>query len=990
MKYTHFSKTRLAASISMLLGATSLPAYAQEANQEDADSQAYEVINVKGIRGSLARSQDLKRESSGVVDAISAEELGKFPDTNLAESLQRITGVTISRNNNEGSEITVRGFGPQFNLMTLNGRQMPGTGNSRSFALENLASNGVQTLEVYKSSRVDVPSGGLGATVNIVTGKPLSSPGLKFSLSAKGLYDTSNEEGNDVTPELAALYSQTFSDNTFGVSLSASYQERDFQRQEAEVPGWHANQGPFSQATNFIDPRPEASSEEDDLRDGVADGRVGNTYVPRQVAYRVADVQRERTNAHLTLQWAPRDDMTFTLDGLYNESQTATEGFGFGIWFNFGGNVNNYELDNNGTAVRYTEAGGDFAHNRTSETLLVEQRSVGFNWEWQLHDDWHIEFDYHDSSNENDNGGDPGTRANTNVILGPNNIVEKTVDFSSGFPQFDMVFPQGGEALPADFEPLFAQFSRFQGESEVEQFQLHTTWENPNDSFITTVKFGASRTEQTLGGRIAGFPNQGAQQFLGLTEVFPDNLFTRRDVSGLLDEFAGSLNTNYFYDFDISQVLGAFASFFPGFSADPFGATLEQLESDSSGSVTEETDSYYVTADMYFEPFDMVLDVKVGLRHEQTDVISQSVENAPLSIRWFGGAEWRTLIDNTQRTPAFGEGDYDVTLPSIDLKLEVAEDMYVRASWGKTIARVDSLGDLLPNRSVTIRPVPGSRTASFGNPSLEPFESTNFDVTYEWYYKEDSYLSIGYFKKDVENFISRGLVTRTFEDLDLRDPLAGPRAQEAIAQLEAEGTQTTLDNIFDRIIANGGGVTVDGAPAIDQAPSDPEIAFDISQPVNNPDEQTVDGIEVAVSHVFGETGFGVGLNATFVDSDSEFDINLLEAQQPLTGVSDSANAQIFYEKDGLSVKLTYAWRDDYLRGNGQQQASSDSPPTFTRDAGIVDFSINYDVDDNFTVFFEGYNVTNETEENYGRFEEQFLRGAQFDVRYAFGVRYTFN
>src|SRR5690606_32814836 len=148
MKHTSFNKTRLAASISLLLGAGIAPSsFAQEAEATTANNDAVEVIQVKGIRGSLARAMDMKREGQGVVDAISAEEMGKFPDTNLAESLQRITGVAVSRSNGEGSQITVRGFGPDFNLITLNGRQMPGTGNTRSYSLENLSSEGVSALE---------------------------------------------------------------------------------------------------------------------------------------------------------------------------------------------------------------------------------------------------------------------------------------------------------------------------------------------------------------------------------------------------------------------------------------------------------------------------------------------------------------------------------------------------------------------------------------------------------------------------------------------------------------------------------------------------------------------------------------------------------------------------------------------------------------------------------------------------------------------------
>ncbi|RYD19379.1 MAG: TonB-dependent receptor, partial [Lysobacteraceae bacterium] len=142
---------------------------------------------VTGVRASLNRAIDIKRSSAGVVDAISAEDIGKFPDTNLAESLQRITGVSISRSNGEGSQVAVRGFSGGFNLVTLNGRQLASTsidlstgnafatGTGRSFDFQNLASEGVSTLEVYKTGRANIPSGGIGAAINVVTRRPLDS-----------------------------------------------------------------------------------------------------------------------------------------------------------------------------------------------------------------------------------------------------------------------------------------------------------------------------------------------------------------------------------------------------------------------------------------------------------------------------------------------------------------------------------------------------------------------------------------------------------------------------------------------------------------------------------------------------------------------------------------------------------------------------------------------------------------------------------------------
>ena len=185
------------------------------AAQESTESEN-EII-VTGVRASLDRSIDLKRNSSGVVDGISAEDIGKFPDTNLAESLQRITGVSIDRVNGEGSKVTVRGFGPGYNLVTLNGRALPTasiasvgqdqngdfvSGTTRSFEFSNIASEGVSRLEVYKTARASITSGGIGAAINIVTRRPLDGDaGLTGSIGAKAVYDMSDTDFASITPE---------------------------------------------------------------------------------------------------------------------------------------------------------------------------------------------------------------------------------------------------------------------------------------------------------------------------------------------------------------------------------------------------------------------------------------------------------------------------------------------------------------------------------------------------------------------------------------------------------------------------------------------------------------------------------------------------------------------------------------------------------------------------------------------------------------------
>jgi iron complex outermembrane receptor protein len=992
MKKSNFKKTQLATAMSLLIGsAVAMPSYAQEA---EASADDVEVIQVKGIRGSLARSMDMKREANGVVDAISAEDMGKFPDTNLAESLQRITGVTVSRSNGEGSQITVRGFGPDFNLVTLNGRQMPGTGNSRSYSLENLASEGVSALEVYKTARAENPSGGLGATVNIVTAKPLNSPGLKYSLSGKGIYDTSTVTGDDITPEIAALYSNTFADNTFGVALSFSMQQRDFQQQSANVPGWLADRG-LGNATG-IDGRADATNEEQDLANkSPEDGKVGHTYFPQQIGYNVNNVERSRLNGQLTLQYAPRDDMTFSLDYVRSEAETSTQGYGFGVWFQFGGNMQSYELDENGTAINFTETANDWAHSANVGTTLVEAESIGFNFEWQLTSDIHLTFDYHDSTNSADNGADKGSRASGNVIIAPNNIVTKTYDYSTGeIPGYSIVWPNGAdEAEPGDFDPLFAQISRGYGESAVKQAQFHSEWVNPDDSFLSNVKFGLAHTKQVIGGFGADNGNDGPGGYNGNQAVFPDSMFTRQDTGNLLDQLDGGgsdLLTNYYYTFDYAEAITRMAAYFDGFNTDPFATGGK----DSESEVDEKTTSAYIQATMYFEIADMPVDINVGVRHEKTDVSSTVLQQVEDFIVWENETEWGLEMVQGSKGLVIEAGDYDLTLPNIDIKMEVMDDVVARFSAGKTITRAP-LGNLVGARALSQRPKPGQRTGSQGNAGLLPFESTNMDLSLEYYYSDASYVSLGYFRKSVKNFITNTNSTITVDAPNaLRDPLNGPRAADAIQDLrDAAGDQTLVPSagdIFNQIIANGFGVENDCCTAltISQGDDDPLLEWTISTPTNG-DTRKVDGIEFALQHMFGESGFGSSVNFTLVSGDVEFDTESFEQQSPLAGLGDSANFQVFYEKDGLSVKVTYAWRDNYLIGVGQAAGSAEGPPQFGKEYAQTDLSVNYDVNDNLTVFFEGLNITNETEQGYGRYENQFLFARQYGPRYTVGARYTF-
>jgi TonB-dependent receptor len=422
------------------------------------------------------------------------------------------------------------------------------------------------------------------------------------------------------------------------------------------------------------------------------------------------------------------------------------------------------------------------------------------------------------------------------------------------------------------------------------------------------------------------------------------------------------------------------------FSTDPYRDGSVQ----SQASVSEDTTSIYASSLFEFELADLPMQVNAGFRYEQTDVTSRVLQPIPTEVWWQGGSEWHTQYQPGENTILSLEGEHDVFLPMIDLKVDITDDIVGRASWSKTIARAP-LGNLAGGRSLGASTRPNSRIGGEGNTNLNPYESTNIDLSLAYYYAEGSYASVAYFRKDVKNFISSQTITTSVDDM--RDIYQGPRWNQAVAEL---GGNPTNDDIFAQMQANGASLNAQGY--IEPAGDDPLMQWDITRPFNAPDTKMVDGIEVAVQHFIGETGFGFGVNATFVDGDVEFDVDDitkvesvadLEPQTPLTGLGDSANFQLFYEKDGLSVKVTYAWRDEYLIGVGQGQGSSDAPPQFAKEFGQVDMSVNYDIDENFTVFFEGLNLNIETEQGFGRYEEQFLFARQYGSRYTLGMRYSF-
>ena len=1000
MQQSKFRKTPLAAGIALALGASALtPAFAQEGPAEEVVQEELEEIVVTGIRSSLTRSMDIKRESLGVVDAISAEDIGKFPDANLAESLQRITGVSIDRQRGEGSSVTVRGFGPEYNLVTINGRQMPThNGVTRSFDFADLASEGVAGVEVFKTGRADVPSGGIGSTINILTPEPLKGE-TTLSLAAKAVVDTSTRTGDEVTPEVSGIYLDRFLDDTLGIAITASHQTRNNGVNSAQVNGWFTRPGDDVLPDGSVNVR-VINDENQINRPQTADESYS---IPQAVSYNIAEFESERTNAQVVLQWAPTEGVTLTADYIRSEFELDRTYSDMSAWFSNTAALSQSSEWTDGpiaSPIIYTETNdnNDFAMGTGEDGGKNLNESLGFNAEWWINDRLRLELDYHDSSAESGANGPNGT--DSLITMASFNKVGQSFITGYELPIFSNNLNSGGE----ENRPLYANdmiltgsvFTNGESRMELEQFKIGGSFEFTDDARID---FGVQRTEVSNRSRfsVVQLDNWGG---IGDPGDLADIVF-RSSINGQFDELSGSghpdLQTEFFTA-NLSDLQAAGEAYYAA-----NGIEYAKVGDCGTGycastdwrddlRTTEETNSFYLQAVWNGAVGDMPTNIRVGLRYEETDVVSAALNTSYNGSSWVGAGnelnitEERDENGNIVQTFEDVEGNYDVTLPNIDFDIEPWENIVLRASLSETITRPsynDIKGGLTPNGTQFF---PNTRpAASAGNPGLVPIQSLNIDFSVEWYYAPGSFVSAGYFDKDVSNFIGIGRTSGT--PFVVPNIIGGALWNRAIAESGIDPTQYTqvgrfiLDNYQDDPLVDGETILSDV--------NDPPIIFDLTRPLNQK-TANVDGFELNLQHAFGDSGFGFIVNATFVEADVAYDTsNSLESQFALTGLSDSANFIAFYDGEKLQVRAAYNWRDDFLAGIGQAEGTRTNPQ-FVEDYGQWDLSVTYHLNDNATLYFSGLNLTNETRHVYSLTQLQVLQAVQTGPRYDFGFRYNFD
>lgn len=999
--------------------------------QEAEETPAGEIV-VTGVRASLDRSINLKRNSSGVVDGISAEDIGKFPDTNVAESLQRITGVSIDRVNGEGSRVTVRGFGPGFNLVTLNGRTMPtasvqavgqdqngdfATGTSRSFDFSNLASEGVSSLEVYKTARASIPGGGIGASINVVTRKPLSGKaGLTGSLGAKADLESSHTDYARVTPEVSGLLNYVNSEGTFGIGLFGSFQRRNNSVASVTVNDWN-----IVRYSDFANPAtsPFVKSNGTTVITGAPSN--GNTLVaiPNDTRYNYSEFQRERVNGQLTLQFKPSDSVEITADATYYQNKQSELRTDQTNWFNrpfsavtFDGNPQVATAVALTDIITGTKDGGFEQQNRATKDRLY---SFGLNTKFEPTDRLTLTFDGHYSKAESlpDN---PLGNSSTLFSLAYKGVAGQSLKIVNGFPQQTVVFndnPANGGAGNAngvlDYGDLGTQVVRTVTSSQkqrVAEIRMDGAWDMGDEN---RVEFGASYrssdmkqaekdTYQALGDWGVGK--------VGDVKLYAPNVLTQFCLTCEFKHFDPASTGASLIAFrgDATALYNAIAPKYPG---------IGSVAGQQNNEVKENVWAAYAQVSANFQLLGRPANIVAGVRYEHTSLTATSLVSVPTAIRWDADNDF-TRIVGSQTQPVTGSNTYDNILPALDFSVDVTNTVKGRVSYGRTLARPD-FGFLFsaatantPNRPTALGGIPGG---SSGNPQLQPLISDNFDVSFEWYPTKHAYFSAGFFDKRVRNFVGNGQDTESL--FGLRDPssgAAGSRSGAAKAYLQSIGadlsdvnlfTMTALIDQFGQPAATAQFQANYAGGALNQAfidsvlasynvtanSSDPLMQFQVQKPVNNK-EGHIYGAEFGGQYFLGETGFGLAGAYTLVRGNIGYDITASPGadQFALLGLSDTANATLIFEKYGLSARLAYNWRAKFLSNNSRGGYRN---PVFVAPYHQIDLNVSYDITPNLVISFEALNLTKSDIRTYARTENEPYFIVQGTSRYLFGARYKF-
>jgi iron complex outermembrane receptor protein len=911
-------------------------ANAQTAPERDVEETAVEEIVVTGFRESLRSALNVKRQSSGVVDAIKAEDIADFPDANLAESIQRVPGVSITRVAGEGRTITVRGLPPTFTRVRINGMEAQSTSGAttsdrganlgRGFDFNTFASELFSGITVRKTAQAEVIEGSLGATVDLETAKPLDHKGLTLVLGASAGY---NDLAKNVDPKFTAVVGNTWDTawGEFGAQASLAYSKREFLEDQWGSGGWNpattdggfctpvgrATQNPATNPATGTDalncatgvPRPAAN-------DTVFDQANRSTvFFPRLPRYGRFHHEQERTGATLALQWKPTSRTSLSFDALYSNydvkrEENWLEGFSFARPITQNGKPQ--------TAVReliLREAGTSNTGGVNLGQTVYDVDYARFDGVDMRSDTQHDEFQNvfqqytlagtHELTDRLKVSGLIGysksdyDQPKTTTIMFQRPNAGMTIDFRKNRDQ---------PTITHDFDVTDASLYSFGApNAEVRLQQTFTTniyrtgelnlaWAYDD---ALTLKVGAHYDEFSFDTSA----KQRSNNFLVPTLSTAELKAVTKVVSGFgghgIDSgvFPTSWATIDYDKFVASQNLYSETGMY---ALIPNNGGIRRVD--------EKVASAYFQADLKTEIGGLPVRGDVGFRFAQTELESRGNQ--------IGGVQ--VTADNK----------YHDVLPSVNFAVDMTDDLMLRFSWAKVVARPD-LGFLTPGGSLNLT---GTPSITSGNPDLDPIRATTVDLGAEWYFAPGGLLGIGLFYKDIETYVQNQSQQMTFRQTGLPLSLLGT-------------SQLDPDNSL----------------------------FTVTRPVNTPGGP-LKGLEVNYQQAFTFLpgllrNTGALLNYTYVDS--QIDYFLANGQittNDLVGLSKNAyNATLYYEDEKFSARISASYRDKSivaLPANNPLQDLEGYDENLT-----FDMAASYQINENFKLSLEGLNI-------FDRFNRQFI------------------
>ena len=923
------------------------PAVAAQAGASEAPVEGADEIIVTGFRRSLDAALDVKRASVSAVDVIVAEDIAKFPDQNLAESLQRIPGITIQRDGGEGRAITVRGLGSQFTRVRVNNLETVATSTDgaasnrdRSFDFNVFASELFSSIVVHKTAEASLDEGSLGAVVDLNTGNPLAGKeGFTLAASLTGSY---NDLSDNVGPRVAGLLSWKSPDGTFGAAISAAYSKTDTLELGNNTVRWaqarfdSVNGTPCFGTTNATTGVFTASPNSGGTyRASPGCDAVGLAFHPRIPRYGVIGHDRERLGITGSVQYAPGDRTKISIDGLYSRfKETRTEKYAEVLFRSLERpiDVTSYTIDGSNNLIK-----GNFndvpvrteSYYRESSTKFYQ---LGVNWDQELSDS--LRFTVLGGFSKSD----ASIPIETTLIYDDRDAQGYSYDYTN---MTSPVLTFGTSVTtPANFQ---LSEIRDRPSSTVNKFRTAQVRGEYDVSEAITLKAGGLYRRFSF--ETAGFSrdtvvcgNGGVDRVLGTLTCSASTAFGPTAVYG----FPGTAALSETVELGkAGQPAGTTTSFVvPNREAAAAFTNLYSrplaIDPGNTRSVVERVTGGYGQVDIKGELGGIRYAANAGVRYVRTDQTSTGLNNgAAVTVK----------------------RDYDDWLPAANFAVFPTEQIIVRAAVAKVLTR-PSLGNLTPGGSVD----GFNYRVTFGNPQLDPFRATAYDLAFEYYFGPQSIFSVALFKKDVKSFPVAQTRSGTFASTGLPLSIIPPSSPAAA---NPEGQLYTISSI-----GNGTGANLKGVEIALQAPFKFLPGF--------------------------LANFGGIANATFISSNADYNVNgpaIVPGGPLVSGIRNatlfglskrSYNGTLYYEDTKFSARASVSYRGRYIDANsGTGNVFEGYGSTINLDA-----SVRYRITDQIEVSVEGVNLTDEYRFRYTDFDaNRTYENNHFGRTILFGARF---